>query len=536
MADAENIRATPTPAAGTMRKATRKSMPKVRTGCATCKQRRIKCDEGKPSCRNCERTGRRCEGYPTPVPAAAVSGEADDTRVRAQTRPQQITVYNLPFKIPGSQADRQLLHFYICEAAGGLSSFSDPTLWTNLILQRSHHQPVIRHALITLASLYRDYLQGGNKIQMSASSAAMERIGKCHRQLRLYLRSPDASADIALICSILFFAFETLMGDSITATKHLDNGLYLLKRCQAQMAANASDDLLPQLTSLFSRLDIHASTFDDERMPILNLVTSDETAGFAHIVPSQLTTIDEAEVVLTKLENWLMHHIIAHVAHKHKPADELPRDLLRERFVLYQQFERFFFAYSALLQSLVKPDNIPPRALLLRIQARMYYSVLLENIPNDTFGPCPPADSLRNTLRDLETFLSMGSTEQSSKTFTLSSQLVAILYFMCLKTPDRERREYAFGLLRHSSMPAKDGLWESEKAASIVQILIDQTKEREGSLEQTGKDVFRPEDGGIENVFREISNRPRPGCLAKRLLESEGVPDEPHSPVNDGTF
>ncbi|KAL4899924.1 hypothetical protein BDW74DRAFT_171184 [Aspergillus multicolor] len=502
-------------------------MPKVRTGCATCKQRRIKCDERKPSCRNCERTGRRCEGYPVIVPAAGGSGDAGDTRVWAQAPRQQITVYNLPFKIPGSQADRQLLHFYICEAAGGLSSFSDPTLWTNLILQRSHHQPVIRHSLITLAALYRDYLQGGNKIQTSAASTAMERIARCHRQLRLYLRSPDASADTALICSILFFAFETLIGDSITATNHLDNGLYLLKRCQSQMAPSTSDGLNQQLTSLFTRLDIHASTFDDERAPILNLVTTDETAGFVNVVPSQLPTIVEAEIVLTKLENWLMHHIIAHAAHKHKPALEFPTDLLRERFVLYQQFERFFFAYSALLQSLSSPDNIPPRALLIRIQARMYYSVLLENIPNDSFGPCPSSDSLRNTLLDLETFLSMESTEESSKTFTLSSQLVAILYFICLKTPDSERRKYAFGLLKHSRMPAKDGLWESEKAASIVQILIDQTKERAGSLEQTGKDLIKPEEGGIEHAFREISNRPRPGCLAKRLLRPDMASYEP---------
>ncbi|KAH7141522.1 hypothetical protein B0J13DRAFT_637253 [Dactylonectria estremocensis] len=32
-------------------------------GCQTCKQRRIKCDEGKPSCERCLRVGRQCGGY-----------------------------------------------------------------------------------------------------------------------------------------------------------------------------------------------------------------------------------------------------------------------------------------------------------------------------------------------------------------------------------------------------------------------------------------------------------------------------------------
>ncbi|KAL4752217.1 hypothetical protein BDW72DRAFT_212084 [Aspergillus terricola var. indicus] len=497
-------------------KGTRKSMPKVRTGCLTCKQRRVKCDEGKPGCQNCERTGRRCEGYP-PGLAPALVGDGS-LAVQAQRHAQRIIVYNLPFKVPGSQADRQLLHFYACEAAAGLSSFSDPTLWSKLVLQRSHHQPVVRNALVALAALYRDYMQGGNRIQAPASHAAMQRIAKCHRQLRLYLRSADASADIALICSILFFAFETLLGDCITATQHLDNGLYLLKRWQTQTAQDHSghDELLPHLVSIFSRLDIHASTFDDERKPILTLVGPEERSGLTHVVPPLLSSLDEAETVATKLQNWLMHHLIAHVAYKHKPVDEFPRSLLRERFTLYQQFEQFFFAFTALLDSL--PGEIPARALLLRIQAKMYYSVLLENIPNDSFGPCPPADSLRNTLADIERFLSMESAQKSASTFTLSSQLVAILYFMCLKTPNAERRELAFALLKHSSMPAKDGLWESEKAAAIVQTLIEQTRQREPSrpLEETGGDIFSPEEGGLEHAFRDLSNRPRPGCLAKK--------------------
>jgi hypothetical protein len=32
-------------------------------GCATCKQRRVKCDEGRPECQECQRLGRECGGY-----------------------------------------------------------------------------------------------------------------------------------------------------------------------------------------------------------------------------------------------------------------------------------------------------------------------------------------------------------------------------------------------------------------------------------------------------------------------------------------
>ncbi|KAL4908868.1 fungal-specific transcription factor domain-containing protein [Aspergillus multicolor] len=36
---------------------------KTSSGCWTCRARKVKCDEGKPTCRQCRRYGRECEGY-----------------------------------------------------------------------------------------------------------------------------------------------------------------------------------------------------------------------------------------------------------------------------------------------------------------------------------------------------------------------------------------------------------------------------------------------------------------------------------------
>ncbi|KAK4244990.1 fungal transcriptional regulatory-like protein [Corynascus novoguineensis] len=36
---------------------------RTKTGCLTCRRRRIKCDEGKPTCNNCIKSKRDCEGY-----------------------------------------------------------------------------------------------------------------------------------------------------------------------------------------------------------------------------------------------------------------------------------------------------------------------------------------------------------------------------------------------------------------------------------------------------------------------------------------
>ncbi|KAK5998480.1 putative transcriptional regulatory protein C15D4.02 [Cladobotryum mycophilum] len=36
---------------------------RTKTGCLTCRKRRIKCDEGKPTCKNCIKSKRNCDGY-----------------------------------------------------------------------------------------------------------------------------------------------------------------------------------------------------------------------------------------------------------------------------------------------------------------------------------------------------------------------------------------------------------------------------------------------------------------------------------------
>lgn len=49
---------------------------RTKTGCLTCRKRRIKCDEGHPACRNCQKSKRECLGY--------------DPIFKAQTSPQTI--------------------------------------------------------------------------------------------------------------------------------------------------------------------------------------------------------------------------------------------------------------------------------------------------------------------------------------------------------------------------------------------------------------------------------------------------------------
>ncbi|KAI0970720.1 hypothetical protein F4678DRAFT_434454 [Xylaria arbuscula] len=56
----------------------------VRTGCNNCKQRRIKCDEKRPSCTQCTRSKKLCAGYPPP-PRSQEEGSVELPLPPAQT-------------------------------------------------------------------------------------------------------------------------------------------------------------------------------------------------------------------------------------------------------------------------------------------------------------------------------------------------------------------------------------------------------------------------------------------------------------------
>src|SRR5208282_5477073 len=43
--------------------APKKKITRTRTGCQTCRDRKVKCGEEKPSCLNCQRTNHICPGY-----------------------------------------------------------------------------------------------------------------------------------------------------------------------------------------------------------------------------------------------------------------------------------------------------------------------------------------------------------------------------------------------------------------------------------------------------------------------------------------
>ncbi|KAF3059285.1 hypothetical protein GL218_05153 [Daldinia childiae] len=209
----------------------RKGSRKVRTGCLTCKARKVKCDEGKPHCNRCITTGRACSGYATKPSSGLL-----------WNRPRQL------FQSIDSASEGRALHFFCEKTAQFLSGATDPYFWTHLVMQFSNFEPAVRHSVIAISSLYEQFQAEGEKshsgVQLRDNSLALQHYNAAIRELK----TTDNHPLVLLVC-ILFICIEFLQSNKEAAIQHCKHGIALLEDANYSWAR---EHLLPVFRRLSS--------------------------------------------------------------------------------------------------------------------------------------------------------------------------------------------------------------------------------------------------------------------------------------------
>ncbi|KAF1951331.1 hypothetical protein CC80DRAFT_496151 [Byssothecium circinans] len=199
--------------------------PKTKTGCLTCRIRRVKCDEAKPCCERCTSTGRSCDGYVNEQPTIAPLQGMVYT-------PPQLPVSPIAGVDLNSTEEQEAFHFFKHHTANELSGFFDSSFWQYEILQASHTLPSIRHAIIAMAAMHRKFIMGRLPVlpddardqqlvfAVHQSTLALEALGKSTQTL-------SDSKDL-LTTSILFYCLSCFQGHHDAAIEHLRSGLRIL--------------------------------------------------------------------------------------------------------------------------------------------------------------------------------------------------------------------------------------------------------------------------------------------------------------------
>ncbi|KAF5007512.1 hypothetical protein FDECE_6159 [Fusarium decemcellulare] len=234
---------------------------RVKSGCRTCKIRRIKCDEARPACSRCVSTGRKCDGY--------------GVWTAGLTKPRFPATLQCP-SVARNVHERHGFDWFLSRTSKKIPGVFEPEFWKTLVLQASATEPAVFHAAVALGAAHkREMLLATETVALVPDEQECFMLRQyntaiTHLQTHLVAGVTDKdSAHVAAISCMLFICLEFLRGNYKTGNTHLRNGLSLLHRLQAK--PNAVDktlvlpshhrSLLGDLVEVFTRLYVQSAFF-----------------------------------------------------------------------------------------------------------------------------------------------------------------------------------------------------------------------------------------------------------------------------------
>ncbi|KAF7548855.1 hypothetical protein G7Z17_g6796 [Cylindrodendrum hubeiense] len=523
----------PTPKPAQARK-TRSSTPRARTGCSTCRIRHVKCDETRPSCVKCVKAGWKCDGYPSQSGAPANSSQSLVTTTA--TKPLNITTYSIPFRIPGSQKDRQIIHYFCVQGASDISGFLSSEFWSQTVLQDSYREPVVRQALVALSSLHLDYVTADSAGTEVAGPETLHQYGRALRALQKRLATPSNDASrVALICCVLFYCFESTVGNAEAAVRHLQNGLQVLASCQEMQGEKGLDGLgdLKSLSGILARLDLQASLFDDGRMPFLTLTSGNEREyGLTDLSGDQpLSSLQDAQMALDKLLNWLIRLLLNSASYKSEELQNIPPHFLEDKRCLFTELVRWsqkFNTWCTTNQTANEQNLCWVQMLLInyRIAQMMLESILPGN--DEIFGASPniTAHEVLDLVENVLTLAKQKNTTAEAaknprRNFSSENGIIIPLFLLAIKCSDESVCERASQLLAVCNR--REGLYDAESMVAVLQHLNAAKSERKLMFEQAGVentanaslehwtlDLIDDREGGMDGIGKSTSRTSTP--------------------------
>ena len=177
-----------------------------------------------------------------------------------------------------------------------VSGYFESEFWDYLVLQVSHTEPTVRHALLALSSIYES--SEANELAQEASAGpvntfALQQYTKAVRLLGIDL-STRRSPHLVLMSCLIFIWFEFLQDNLDTALNHLKSGLQILQDLRQSSDPQNIDG---SLVRLYARLHIQATTHGSPTSDY-NSNPPNKDLKCSSLMPSTFSNIFEARKYL----------------------------------------------------------------------------------------------------------------------------------------------------------------------------------------------------------------------------------------------
>ncbi|KAK5168096.1 uncharacterized protein LTR77_006664 [Saxophila tyrrhenica] len=510
----------------------RTSKPKVRSGCVTCKIRRIKCDETKPECNRCTSTGRKCDGYVIKPRKKRSDFQALN---KVPTAPAEIGPVEL-----------RSLGFFHHKTAPSLSSYFDAEFWTRLVFQMSYVEPSVRHAMVALGALHEERERevrlipimprmvtpnapttASTAVQWTGNTGHDFALAQYNKSIILLSKRMDTgeaggAIEVALLTCILFVCIEFLQGDSEPAVKHFRSGMGIALNTLSNNGSRAAQDTLDRIREyilpFFNRIELLANLFGEP-------ASWDYPVELQDTVPEKFNSMRDARDSIVHIANQTVRFI------KFMKWRKYTRLVLPDHIARQEALLRQMDLWSQTLDRMLLGDNITQRDLDAAKTLRIHQVVAGMWVKRCTM---PEESANDECMQDFETTVSLaeaiqgiaGTREQrlalNSSSFLFDMEIVSPLYYVATKCRHPLIRRRAIAVLKQTQR--REGLWDSDMASAVA--------ERQMALEEVklttldGSELPAEEDR-VHNIqiTSEKGIRPR-----KHFLNIHTRPEGPDGP------
>ncbi|KUJ15020.1 uncharacterized protein LY89DRAFT_720432 [Mollisia scopiformis] len=303
---------------------------KVKTGCTTCKLRRVKCDENRPFCKKCSGFGRKCGGYDSSVHRS----EPPDNSLQPHSTVPKCQAKPLPAIIPqpidslhfGSEREARYFRVFRDQAAHELAGAFQLYLWNRLVLQVSQDEPFVKHAIIALGALNLAHKSRPIKASFCLRTDprdpddhyrfALEQYDRAVRYMRTSISDLDRDLWRALLSCLFIYCFECFQGRRDLAISNAKSGQLLVQeqimlQARRKMKGNHQKTHFIEGTIIqaFGRLDLLILTAADTRSTAEHRGFEPEGCIFLTRMPSKFGSIYEAknhfELLMRKIGHFM---------------------------------------------------------------------------------------------------------------------------------------------------------------------------------------------------------------------------------------
>ncbi|PYI18183.1 hypothetical protein BO99DRAFT_482733 [Aspergillus violaceofuscus CBS 115571] len=398
-----------------------------KTGCRTCRVRRVRCDEFPGACNNCTSTGRKCE--------------YDLYRLPAKRNMGLPRIYPSRFHGPALTSDEQTCFAYFqYHTVSGLVDLFDSPLWERYILPQSCAEPAVCHAVIMLSAIHQDAESNcmrlsGNRTDDSHLNFALEHSTRSSALLRRRGASNDPQKYQAVItCCLLFVMGELLRGQYGRAAMHLHHGV-----------------IDPDLVGFFDHLNVTAALYAADG-PAQSIDSVDEP------------DVGEAQQAFTETLNYSIL-LIAYLMRSTQA------EILAKYDDLWLKRQRILARYADITQALdsfcqKRGSRFTPKeergADVLRHLLLVQYVTLRVLFPGDY----TTSQITVECAALLSSSLAIMNQISRSTTFTMEPVVCPGLHIVATLCPDLRLRVRAIEALR--AWPHMEGMINSQVCASIA--------------------------------------------------------------------